>query len=252
MKAGILLAVILLPAGTAVGVDRLGPPVAAGKSAGLGVEYSFFRFDPFKTERAGETGDVRISKAAVFAQAGLGKNLDIFARAGEAWVDAGKNLSYPRNYLDLIDEGRGFALGAGLKATFYRRNRLSLGAIFQGGYENLDFSEGSLVIPSFAATVSSQMRNWFVEAAAGPDYELIRNRLFVFGGPLAGYMRSDFDADIMVNGCPYKAGEDKGEFFAGLYGGVEGKALANVSLGIEGQLTNEFWGIACDVLIAFK
>jgi hypothetical protein len=115
---------------------------------------------------------------------GIANNWDIFLRLGIMHMDFSADL-YPnnvdsekRNY----DGDSDFAIGFGTKTTFYEKDKLALGGLFQMSWASSDAEKKSVNL-----TESVELDIVEMQIAVGPTYELANN-IRVYGGPFWHYI----------------------------------------------------------------
>lgn len=193
--------VLVLAGSPALALDPMGPPSSALWKGDyrLGLDYSFSEMD-FELVNGTLTGvgdivdwslkDFEAHRAYASLGYGLSANWEGFLRLGgakgtfgDAILDSGEEF----------DGGLDFAVGAGIKATFYENDLWRLGALLQASYSEFD---GALELSS---------PNWrpdftevdilLVQAGLGATYRWT-DRVSVYAGPFAYMAMGDLDAAL--------------------------------------------------------
>lgn len=221
----------------AFALDLLGPPTTElekGMFRG-GLEYAFSNIDlELKEGKAsvfrngellvsGNAGSVTINDFEVntlYATVGYGvfENCEAFVRLGAAKAEFGDSLWEEG---EDFDSGIDFAIGAGVKATFYEGFDWKVGGIIQINRSELDgeIDSSSWVIPQphFAEIGLTE-----IQIAMGASYMYSR-RLSIYGGPFAHFISGDFEYKFSRITTEFDTGEydweiNEGPTFGGYLG----------------------------------
>lgn len=201
-KRNLFLVVVLLVVGlcgsAALALDPMGPPTAGLKKGqfSAGVEYSDSRMDielkngnyldtvyhlgDLITSTSGSLSSFKIRHLKmhkVYANLGYGvtDNWETFLRLG------GMNTEFKGDFFS--DESKtyngdtGFAIGFGTKSTFYEKDKLKLGGLFQMSWGS---SKAKLSGTDWSESVELNIAE--MQIAVGPTYQL-RENVSIYGGP---------------------------------------------------------------------
>jgi opacity protein-like surface antigen len=201
----IVTACISCPAAFAVGL--MGPPSAGLKQEDfkIGADYSHSKMDlEFNDGRyveyldgwfdaSGPQSDLKLKDIkinTVYANLGYGvtNNCEIFLRLG------GTNARFSGSTFwssgEEFDSNTDFAIGGGIKATFYEEGRLKVGGLIQVDWAELDGAIRPKDWPVADDTVQFDLTQ--VKIAAGPSYELT-DMVSIYGGPFLHFVRGDWE-----------------------------------------------------------
>jgi hypothetical protein len=273
MKTKIMLLVIgctvvSFCASTSLAMDVLGPP-AAGLEAGkwsIGADYSHTRMDLDlhnikEKEVPGGRTDLASFKLKHFktdtvtADIGYGftNNWEGFLRLGGVKTHDGKGLINSFGGLPFSTENgdTGFVLGAGTKATFWQRDNLKVGGIFQLSWLNADCTT---VIDWGGGDISpydTELNLMEIQIAVGPTYKLA-DWISVYGGPFLHYVDGDMKAEYKEPGYSDKITYDitQVSYFGGFIG-VQVELVKNVPFNIEWQHTATDDAVAMNLIFRF-
>ena len=250
---GIVLILIGLGSSNAFALDLMGPPTA-GLEKGMfrgGIEYSYSTMDLDLIEGkaiifrngaplgSGPAQSLTIKDFKVntlYATVGYGifKNCEGFLRMGAANATFDDSLWGER---EEFDSNVDFAIGGGVKATFYEGFDWKIGGVFQINRAELDgeIESSSWVIPQpqFAEISTTEM-----QIAMGATY-LYSSRVSIYGGPFAHFISGDFDYKLTRITEEFDTGEysweiNEGPTFGG-YIGAQIEIAKNCSANIEYQ-----------------
>jgi len=240
----------------AFALDLMGPP-AAELEKGMfrgGLEYSFSSMDLELIEGqasvfrngvllgSGSVQSITIKDFQVNAlSAALGygvfEKCEAFLRMGAANATFGDSLWEER---EEFDNKYNFAIGAGIKATFYEGFDWKIGGIFQVNRTELDgeIDSSSWVIPQphFAKINTTEM-----QIALGATY-MYSSRVSIYGGPFAHFISGNFDYEFSRITEDFDTGEyswdiNEGPTYGG-YIGAQMEIVKNCSANIEYQHTS--------------
>ena len=265
------LALIMIGLGSSnvFAMDLLGPPTA-GLEKGMfrgGLEYSFSSMDLDLKEGSAtiyRNGELEFQGTALsltmkdfevntlYATVGYGifENCEAFLRLGAAKATFGDSLWGEGEDFDSdID----FAIGAGVKATFYEGFDWKIGAIFQINRSELDgeidSSSWTTPQPNFVEISTTEM-----QIAMGATY-LYSRRLSIYGGPFAHFISGDFDYDFNrvvenVDTGTFSWEINEGPTFGG-YIGAQIEIAKNCSANIEYQHTSNTSVFGASVMMRY-
>ena len=135
----VVVALVALYGSAAFALDPMGPP-AAGLEQGqysLGLEYSYTDMDIDRLLPSWSSGDpeldIEMNKVYFRYGYGITDAWEAFLRLGVADLDYSREARFTWE-----GDGTDFAVGGGVKATFYETDRLTLGALGQISWTNVD------------------------------------------------------------------------------------------------------------------
>ncbi len=282
----------------ALALDPMGPPVAELQKGqfSAGAEYSSSRMDlslnEGKITRRGYVNgslttvsygplkrytlsDLYMNKVWAKISYGVTEDWDVFVRLGVADMDFdySKRMDCVNNVCQVFPLGQkfnghtDFAIGLGTKVTFYKKENLKLGGLFQISWCQSDGKDrGSLPSASSITGVGTSYSHSVdvdlveIHVALGPDYQLTDN-ISVYGGPFFHFV------DGKIKGRYYESGKtstgtlvgyssdysydiDQRAFFGG-YVGLEMDVTKDVSANIEYQHTSAADALALNLTWKF-
>jgi len=200
--ATILIVVLGCFCSTALALDFMGPPSAGLKKGqlGLGADYSYTRMDigldngvvtstfyKFGAVFSSTTSKIssftlkRLKMHKLYANIGYGitDNWEVFIRLGGVNPEFSGNFfptspaSQSRDYNGDV----GFAIGFGTKVTFYEKDKLKLGALFQMSWAS---SHATASGTDFRESVDIDIIE--MQIALGATYQLTE-KITIYGGP---------------------------------------------------------------------
>lgn len=185
----------------AFGLDMMGPPSAGLKKGqiGAGADYSDTRMNiDFRNgiiiddiyqfgALAGRTSTnirsftihhLKMHKGYANIGYGLTDDLEMFIRVGGMNTEFSGNL-FPSqtSASEKYNGDTGFAIGFGTKVTFYKKDKLKLGGLFQMSRAS---SEASLDADSLPGEIKLNIVE--MQIAVGPTYQLT-DKIAIYGGP---------------------------------------------------------------------
>lgn len=197
--------VLMVCGSSAFALDPMGPPIAGLRQGQLkeAVEYSYSTMDLelnagkwierldgvfFDSGKADSLTLKKFKTNKVYFNLGYGitDNMNAFLRLGAAvgrfgdsiWEDAEK-----------FDSNTEFAIGCGIKATFYEKDNLKLGGLFQATWSEFD---GRLKAPHWSAADFTEINITEIQVAAGPTYRLAEG-VSIYGGPFFHFISGGLD-----------------------------------------------------------
>jgi hypothetical protein len=204
--AAITVALLMagLWASSALAMDTLGPPAAAGLDQGqanLGFDYSHTRMELklYNTKRSDNFGGSEnlpswkirhFTTDVVTAKIGYSVTNDLegFVRLGALATEDSKGTLSVGSVEYRGDMG--FDFGFGAKATLWQQDNLKLGGIFQFGYFGYAKPDGKVRIDRGGLGIlkcSSKVELMEVQMAVGPTYTL-SDDVSIYGGPFLHYV----------------------------------------------------------------
>jgi hypothetical protein len=180
---------------------------------------------------------------------GINDNWDAFVRLGIVDAKGDIDQIYPDSASDEFkgyDGGFGLAWGFGTKATFWQDEELSWGGLCQITWLEPDDSSIDLSgDPVFSG--DAEIDFWEVQIAVGPTWRAADN-LRLYGGPFLHFVNGDLDlsgrtVDMGTEILTEVESDIEEESQFGGYVGAHFDLDQNTFCFIEGQLTNDAWGI---------
>jgi hypothetical protein len=245
MKKKILLLAVVasvtcLCSSAVMGLDLLGPPASTlmkgETSVGLGYFTGQMDLDvKIKSSSSvihkGEYNGVKQQRAFVDVSHGITDNIDIFGRIGGSRLEVHEYTWYAGSD-HIFDGDMGFAIGFGLRGTFYERNSTKVGAVGLFNWSQTEDERQSL--SSSQAYTSATIKYYEVMLALGVVHELAQN-VNIYGGPFFYWLNAQLEGK--GTSSPMKVTgdlEESGNF--GAYLGGEFKITDNWSLLAEYQM----------------
>lgn len=220
---GFALVISCLGRTTAFALDLMGPPACALREGDykLTLDYSFSEMDIELTDGT-RTGGVPLIDLTLDdfeahrAYAGLGyglyDNWEAFVRLGGAKGTFGDTIW---RVGEELEGGFDFAVGAGVKATFYERNDWSFGGLLQAHYAEFDGKLEANIpgwIPDFTEVDILQL-----QAALGATYRWT-DRVSLYAGPFAYMAMGDFEDTLPASMIALSWEIDQGLNYGGYLG----------------------------------
>ena len=154
-----------------------------------------------------------------------------------------------------FDSNTDFAIGGGIKATFYEEGRLKIGGLVQVDWSELDGAIRPKDWPVADDTVQFDLVQ--VQIAAGPSYELTESAV-IYGGPFVQFVRGDWEdvysqideatGGLLTSKKTWDVVEDS--YFGG-YIGTQVEISENSTFLIEYQQTGSSYAIGAGMAIKF-
>lgn len=252
----IIFLVIGLVTSTAIALDPMGPPVArltAGQVQ-IGLDYSHSTMDLelgdgtwvesldgalFDTGEAVHFTLKNFKAYRTYANIGLGAtdSLEAFLRVGGTEGQFGDSVWEDQ---EEFEGGTDFAIGAGIKATFFDDGALQVGGLLQTNWAEYN---GTLFASHWFAADRVEMNITEVQMAVGAAYTW-DERFSIYGGPFLHFVSGDLDdtfsdVDTTTGGLltsTYSWEIDEDAVFGG-YFGAQLELTENCSFNIEYQST---------------
>ena len=201
------IAIICLSGPAAFALGTMGPPTAGLKQEDfkIGADYSHSKmdlefnegtyveyldgwFDASGTKSDLKLKDIKINTVYVNIGYGVTDNFEVFLRLGGTNAKFGGSTFWPSG--DEFDSNTDFAIGGGIKATFYEEDKLKIGGLIQVGWSELDGAIRPKEWPVADDTVQFDLTH--VQIAVGPSYELTE-RVSIYGGPFLHFVQGDWE-----------------------------------------------------------
>ena len=204
----IVFVLVGLIGSAAFALDPMGPPTAGlhkGKF-GLGAEYSHtrmklkmhgheseaqYKFSAFFDGSSSKVAPfkVKLDMDKVYGYIGYGVTDDweVFVRLGGMNADWSDNLfpTGPRTSARNYDGDTGFAYGFGTKKTFYNKDKLEIGALFQISWAQ-STARFHGIRDGEAVLETAKLKLTEMQIAVGPTYHLTE-KISIYGGPFWHY-----------------------------------------------------------------
>jgi len=245
---GVVFVIVGLCGSAALALDPMGPPAAGLKKGqfSAGVDYSHSEMDLKLNEGyyTGGGGGTLISFKSkfrmnkVYANIGYGitNNLETFLRLGAA------DATFKNNNDVTFNGGSDFAIGFGVKTTFYEKPKLKLGGLFQASWSRTDASktvDHSSYPGSHMYSSEARIDLMEIQLAAGPTYELT-DKVSIYGGPFFHMVDGGVDGKWYTLVGTYAGNEsydiDETSTF-GAYMGTQVNLAQNIAFSVEYQHT---------------
>lgn len=253
---GFALMIFGLGGSNVFAMDLMGPPVAEMEKGMFrgGIEYSYSEIDldliegnaiiyrngvllGSGTAQSLTIKDFKVNTLYAALEYGVFENCEAFLRMGASNATFGDSLWEEG---EEFDSNIDFAIGCGVKATFYEGFDWKIGGIFQVNRAELDgkldSSSWGIPQPHFVEIGTTEM-----QIAMGVTY-LRSNRVSLYGGPFVHFISGDFDYEFNRITEDFDTGEYSWEINEGpTYGGYIGaqfKFAKNYSANIEYQHTS--------------
>ena len=269
---GLAIIIVCIGEPAAFALSSMGPPTAGLKqedfNIGTGyshsemdldlndgkyVEYLDGWFDASGTQSDLKLKDIKINTVYVNLGYGVTDNFEIFLRLG------GTNAKFDGYTFwtsgDDFDSNTDFAIGGGIKTTFYEEDKLKIGGLIQIGWSELDGALRPKEWPVADDTVQFDLTQ--VRIAVGPSYELTE-RVLIYGGPFLHFVRGDWE-DIYSQIDPDTGGllttksswtvEEESAF--GAYIGTQMAITENITFFIEYQHTAAAGTVGASIAVGF-
>ena len=204
---GFAIIIVCLGEPAAFALSPMGPPTAGLKQEDfkIGIDYSHSKmdlelndgkyveyldgwFDASGAEPDLKLKDVEINTVYVNLGYGITDNFEVFLRLGGTNAKFGGSTFWPSG--DDFDSDTDFAIGGGIKTTFYEEGKLKIGGLIQVGWSELDGAIRPQEWPVADDTVQFDLTQ--VQIAVGPSYELTE-RVLIYGGPFLHFVRGDWE-----------------------------------------------------------
>ncbi len=252
---------------TAFALDPMGPPVA-GMDAGqmqVGVEYSKSTMDLDLSDgtwtelldgvfsAAGDAIPFKLKNFEAhraYANIGFGPTdrLEAFVRVGGTEAEFGDSIWLAQ---ETFESSTDFAIGGGLKATFYDDGALKVGGLVQASWSEYN---GTLTGPTLPAADHVTIDLTEIQAAVGASYTWAE-RFSIYGGPFFHFVSGDLDdtfseVDGITGGLltsKYSWEIDEDSAFGG-YFGAQLELTENCAFSVEYQFTGAADAVAMSLL----
>jgi hypothetical protein len=248
LLVSIVLVVVILSTSTVLALDPMGSPTASKKKGQLsaGAEYSYSEMD-IKLNEGKYTGggilnsfkskDFRMNRVYANIGYGITNNWEAFLRLGSANASLKNN-----NDFRLTGDGD-FAIGFGTKTTFFEKDKLKLGGLFQASWAHSDAEKFVNYTPYAASHMWSDEVHidiTEIQIALGPCYQLLEG-ISLYGGPFIHIVDGNVDGKwhnlttgAFIGDESYDI-DGTGRF--GGYVGTQVEFAENISFSIEYQHT---------------
>jgi len=253
---GVMFAAVSLVAPTALALDPMGPP-AAGLAQGqieIGIDYSHSKMDLELSDGtwielldgvfldAGEALPFTLKNfkaSTTYANIGFGATdrLEAFVRVGGTTGRFGDSVW---QYQEEFDGSTDFAVGGGIKATFFDEGALQVGGLLQASWAEYN---GTLFSPQpdWGEADRVEIEIAEVQIAVGATYTWAE-RFSIYGGPFLHFVSGELNdtwSEVDPGGLltsEYSWEIDEDSVFGG-YAGAQVELTENCSFNIEYQRT---------------
>jgi long-subunit fatty acid transport protein len=201
------IAIVCIGVPAAFALSPMGPPTAGLKQEDfkIGVDYSHSKMDLEFNEgtyvkyldgwfdEAGDASDlklkdIKINKTYLNIGYGVTNDLEIFFRLGGTNARFSGSTFWPSG--EEFDSNTDFAVGGGIKATFFKEGKLKIGGLIQADWSELDGAIRPKEWPVADDTVKFDLTQ--VQIAAGPSYDLT-DRFSIYCGPFLHFVRGNWE-----------------------------------------------------------
>jgi opacity protein-like surface antigen len=250
----------------------MGPPTASLKQEDfkIGADYSYSEIDlEFKDgkfveyldgwfDASGVEPDLKLKNVkinTVYVNLGYGvtNNVEVFLRLGGTNAKFSSSVFWPSG--EEFDSSTDFAIGGGIKTTFYDQDKLKIGGLIQVGWSDLDGAIRPKEWPVADDTVQFDLTQ--VQIAVGPSYELTE-RVLIYGGPFLHFIRGDWEdvynqidpdtGGLLTTKSSWAVKEDS---YFGAYIGTQMEITENSSFMIEYQHTSAAYAVGTSIAVRF-
>jgi opacity protein-like surface antigen len=266
---GFTMAIICISGPAAFAVGLMGPPSAGLKQQDfkIGADYSYTKMDlEFNNGKyveyldgwfdvSGPRSDLKlkdIKTNTVYVNIGYGVTdiFEVFLRLGGTNAEfSGTNFwSTGEEFDSNID----FAIGGGIKATFYEESKLKIGGLIQADWSDLDGAIRPKEWPVADDTVQFDLAQ--VQIAVGPSYKLT-DMISIYGGPFLHFVRGNWedvynyiDVGLITSKNTWTVEEDS---YFGIYIGTQMEITENSAFVIEYQYTSSVDTVGASIAVKF-
>jgi opacity protein-like surface antigen len=254
----------------AFAMSPMGPPTATLKQEDfkIGADYSYSKMDLKLTDgkfveyfdgwfdASGIEPDLKIKNLktnTIYLNIGYGATdyLEVFMRLGGTQAKYSGLTFWPSG--EDFDSYTDFAIGGGIKATFYEGDNLKIGGLIQVGWSQLDGAIRPKEWPVADDTVKFDLTQ--LQIAVGPSYELTEGFL-IYGGPFLHFVRGDWEdvfnqisgGGLLTTKSSWTVEEDS---YFGAYIGTQIEITENSTFMIEYQHTSAAKAVGASVAVKF-
>jgi opacity protein-like surface antigen len=205
--SGFAIVIICISGPAVFALSPMGPPASSLKQEDfkIGADYSYSEMDlEFNNgkyvefldgwfDASGPEPDLKLKGLeinTVYINIGYGVTdyFEVFLRLGGNNAKFSGHTFWPSG--EDFDSNTGFAIGGGMKATFYEADRLKIGGLIQIDWSDLDGAIRPKEWPVADDTVTFDLTQ--VQIAVGPSYELTESVL-IYGGPFLHFVYGDWE-----------------------------------------------------------
>jgi opacity protein-like surface antigen len=257
----------ICPAAFAMGL--MGPPSAGmePQEYKIGVDYSHTKMDlEFNDGRyveyfdglldaSGPQSDLKLKNIkinTVYINLGYGVTdyFEVFLRLGGTTARFSGSNFWSTG--EEFDSNTDFAIGGGVKATFYDEGKLKIGWLIQADWADLDGAIRPKDWPVADDAVQFDISQ--IKLAVGPSYELT-DMVSVYGGPFFHFVRGDWedvysyvDGGLVTSKNTWNVEEDS---YFGIYIGTQMEIAENSNFMLEYQHTSAADIVGASVAVRF-
>ena len=217
------------------------------------VEYLDGWFDASGPQSDKKLKDIKTNTVYVNLGYGVTDNCEIFLRLGGTTAKFSGSTFWSSG--EEFDSSTDFAIGGGIKATFYEEEKLKIGGLIQIGWSELDGAIRPKEWPVADDTVQFDLTQ--VQIAVGPSYELT-DMVSIYGGPFLHFVHGDWE-DVYSQIDPVTGGlltskytwtVEEGSSF-GVYVGSQIEIAENSNFTIEYQHTSAADTVGASIAVRF-
>lgn len=266
------IVIICISGPAAFALSPMGPPASSLKQEDfkIGADYSYNEidlkfndgkfveyldglFDASGAEPDLKLKNVKINTVYVNLGYGVTDYFEVFLRLGGTNAKFSGSTFWPSG--EEFESNTDFAIGGGIKTTFYDEGKLKIGGLIQVGWSDLDGAIRPKEWPVADDTVQFDLAE--VQIAAGPSYELTE-RVLIYGGPFLHFIRGDWEdvynqidlgtGGLLTTKTTWTAKEDS---YFGAYIGTQMEIAENSSFMIEYQYTSAAAAVGASIAVRF-
>lgn len=256
---GFALAIVCLSGPAAIALDPMGPPISGLEQEDfkIGADYSqsqmdiefndgkFVEYLDGWLDASGTLSDLKLKNIKInttYVNIGYGVTdyFEVFLRLGGTNAKFSGSTFWPSG--DEFDSDTDFAIGGGIKTTFYEEDKLKIGGLIQVGWFELDGAIRPKEWPVADDTVQFDLTQ--IQIAVGPSYELT-DRVLIYGGPFLHFIQGDWEdiynqidpdtGGLLTSKNTWTVEEDS---YFGAYIGTQMEITENITFLIEYQRTS--------------
>jgi hypothetical protein len=171
-----------------IGVDYSHSEMDLEFNDGQYVEYLDGWFDASGSLPDLKLKDIKINTVYVNLGYGVTDNVEVFLRLGGTNAKFNGTTFWPSG--EEFDSNTDFAIGGGIKSTFYEEGKLKVGGMIQADFSDLDGAIRPKEWPVADDTVRFDITQ--VRIATGPSYKLT-DMISIYGGPFLHFVHGDWE-----------------------------------------------------------
>ncbi|MHC4206161.1 MAG: outer membrane protein [Planctomycetota bacterium] len=269
---GSAITIICINGPAAFALSHMGPPTSGLEQEDfkIGADYSYSEMDlEFNNgkyveyldgwfDASGSEPDLKLKDFetnTIYVNIGYGitDNVEVFFRLGGTKAEFSGYNFWPSG--EEFDSNTDFAIGGGMKATFYEADKLKIGGLIQIDWSDLDGAIRPKEWPVADDTVTFDLTQ--VQIAVGPSYELT-DRILIYGGPFLHFVYGDWE-DVYNQIDPITGGllttktswDVEEDSYLGAYIGTQIELAENSTFMIEYQYTSSADAVGASIAFRF-